>query len=203
MSRERFVIWEGIDAKRWEVARLVLGAGGLEAVGSQVGIDPVPYRLDYRLEAGPDFITRALDVRASGEGWWRTLELRHDGCGRWDANVATGRKSPLPPPSASTDGLTDARDCDLGFSPLTNLMPVRRHGLLQQTGFVEILTAWLSVPELALQPYRQRYEHVRRTKRGALVRFVDLGLSPGFTAELEFDRDGIVEHYPQLARRLR
>jgi hypothetical protein len=43
---------------------------------------------------------------------------------------------------------------------------------------------------------------VRRQEDGALVRFVDLGLFEGFTAELELDTDGFARVYPGLARRV-
>jgi hypothetical protein len=61
---DRLVIWEGIDAKRWEVARVELAPHGVRAEGAQVGIDPVPYRLD----AASGFVTRGLEVRAAGRG---------------------------------------------------------------------------------------------------------------------------------------
>jgi hypothetical protein len=201
---DRLVIWEGIDARRWEVARVDLAPQGVRADGTQVGIDPVPYRLDYRLDATSGFVTRELEVRVTGEGWSRRLHLEHDGRGIWHARVTAAGITPrsLGPPGAGTAGLSEARDCDLGLSPLTNLLPVRRLDVLTGPGQAEIVTAWVAVPDLVLRPYRQRYEHVAVTARGAVVRFVDLGLSPGFTAELELDSDGLVEVYPRLARRV-
>ena len=52
----------------------------------------------------------------------------------------------------------------------------------------EILAAWVSVPDLSLHASRQRYEHVRP----GVVRFTDLGVHEGFSAELELDADGLV-----------
>jgi len=48
----------------------------------------------------------------------------------------------------------------------------------------------------------QRYEHVRRTAHGSVVRYVDRGLFDGFEAELELDADGLVVRYPELAMRV-
>jgi hypothetical protein len=200
---DRLVIWEGIDAKRWEVARVELLPNGLRAAGTQVGTDPTPYRLDYNLDAADRFITRLLDLRVVGSGWSRALRLEHDGRGKWRASIEHSGTAPLGPPSASTNGLSDARDCDLGYSPLTNLLPVRRFDLIAQPGAADIVTAWVSIPDFVLQPYPQRYEHVAVTAGGgAIVRFVDRGLSPGFTADLELDSDGVVDVYPQLAHRV-
>jgi hypothetical protein len=82
-------------------------------------------------------------------------------------------------------------------------MPVRRFHLLTQPGAADIVTAWVSIPDLVLQPYPQRYELVAVTAAGgAIVRFFDRGRSPGFTADLELDSDGIVDVYPQLAHRV-
>ena len=58
--------------------------------------------------------------------------------------------------------------------------------------------AWMSVPDLAVHASVQRYEHVRATPSGAVVRFS----SGDFAADLEFDQDGFVVDYPDLARRL-
>jgi hypothetical protein len=201
-GRERLILWEGLNSKRWEVADIHLTRDGVEAHGTQIGVEPLAYRLDYRLDASHGFVTTVMDVHVAGEGWRRSLCLDHDGHGSWKAKVTSEGAPSLPPATGSTDGLEEARDCDLGFSPMTNLLPVRRHELIERVGGVEIVTAWISVPELVLQPYRQRYDHLRATEHGAIVRFLDLGLSHGFRADLELDRDGIVEVYPQLARRV-
>jgi len=49
----RLVLWSGLDSWRAEVVSLDLSADGIVATGTQMGADPVAYRLDYRLEAGP------------------------------------------------------------------------------------------------------------------------------------------------------
>jgi hypothetical protein len=50
--------------------------------------------------------------------------------------------------------------------------------------------------------YPQRYEHVRTTADGSVVRFIDQGPSAGFVADLVLDADGLVLEYPQIARRV-
>jgi hypothetical protein len=54
---ERLLIWSGLDPWLTEAARVDLNGMGLGATGTQVGVDPVPYRLDYTLDAAEDFIT--------------------------------------------------------------------------------------------------------------------------------------------------
>jgi uncharacterized protein len=200
---ERLAIWEGLDSKRWEVAHITLWSTGVTAEGTQVGVEPLPYRLDYTLDASDGFVTRALDVRVHGEGWRRRLLVRHDGSGFWEAEATAEGRVNLPAPEPAVEGLSEARDCDLGLSPLTNLMPLNRLGLLTKRTSASIVVAWVSVPELVLRPYHQRYEHIAVNDRGATVRFIDEDLFAGFTADLQLDPGGIVQEYPQLARRVR
>jgi uncharacterized protein len=191
-----------LDDWRAEVAAVELAPEGIRASGTQLGVDPITYRLDYRLEAPQDFITRRLEVECTGEGWWRCLTLSHGGDGGWTCDAEAEGEVDLPRPGGDADGLAGALDCDLGFSPLTNTMPIRRHGLLEREGGEDFVMAWVSVPDLAVHAYRQRYEHLRRDDDGAVVRFHDKGLSEGFTADLELDADGFVWVYPELARRV-
>ena len=191
-----------MDSWRAEIAAVELTPGGIRASGSQLGVDPLTYRLDYRLEAPRDFITGRLEVECTGEGWWRALTLARNGGGAWSCEAEAEGEVDLPDPGGAGEGLTDALDCDLGFSPLTNTMPIRRHGLHQRVGARDFLMAWVSVPDLAVHPYEQRYEHVHSGADGAVVRFLDKGLSGGFVADLELDADGFVSQYPELARRV-
>ncbi|MDQ3641671.1 MAG: putative glycolipid-binding domain-containing protein, partial [Actinomycetota bacterium] len=98
--------------------------------------------------------------------------MRHDGGGAWTCAADEEGKADLPPAGGDVGAVTGAVDCDLGYSPLTNLMPVRRHGLHERPGSADFLMAWVSVPDLGLHPSQQRYEHVRRHGRGATVRYV-------------------------------
>jgi uncharacterized protein len=173
------VAWNGTPDWRVEVCEVVLSENGVAATGAQLGSGPPPYRAAYELEARHGWITRRLRVEVGGVG---SLELRHDGKGSW-AGVEN---------AAELDG---ALDCDLAFSPLTNLMPVRRHRLHEQPGAVDFAVAWVSLPDLKVHRSEQRYEHLAPGR----VRFSD---DDGFTAELELDADGLVVSYPELARRV-
>ena len=195
-------IWRGLDGWRVEIAAVDLADGGLTARGTQIGTDPVPYRVHYRLDASDGFVTRALAVTARGHGWRRELDLRHDGDGAWTVETAVTGHVALPPPGGDTAALAGALDCDLGLSPLTNLMPIRRSGLHRRAGARDFVMAWVAVPDLSVAASAQRYEHVRASDGGgSVVRYVDRGLFDGFTAELELDRDGLVVLYPGLAAR--
>jgi uncharacterized protein len=198
----RFLLWTGVDEWRAEAARVALGHNGLRASGTQLGADPLPYRLDYELDApGEGFVTRSLRLLSAAAGWERSLELSHDGTGTWRCTAGErGEARTLPPPGGDTEAVRGALDCDLGLCPLTNTMPVVRHGLHHGPGEADFLMAWVSVPDLGVHPSVQRYEHVRLTEAGSVVRYV--GEHREFVAELELDRDGLVSFYPGLARRV-
>jgi uncharacterized protein len=198
----RVVIWEGLDAWRAEIAQVETGDGELSARGTQLGVDPLPYRLDYTLETADGLITRAMWLEVSGEGWARRLTLSHDGHGDWSCESEEDGRPDLSPPGGDVSDLGGARDVDLGLSPLTNLMPLRRAGLHEGPGATDLLAAWISVPDLGLHASRQRYEHVRGGANGAVVRYLDAGAHAGFTSELEVDGDGLVRVYPGLAQRV-
>ena len=179
----RAVIWRGVEEWRAEAASIELEPDRLSATGTQISDDPRPYRLDYRLETGEGFVTRRLEVEALGGGH---LALERSPDGEWTTN------------NERLAGLSEALDCDLAFSPLTNAMPILRHRLHREPGEHEFTMAWVEVPELGVHAARQRYSHVRP----GLVRFESLdGEFEGFTAELELDDDGLVLRYPELADR--
>jgi hypothetical protein len=197
---ERFVIWRDWNGPRTEAALVELGETGVRATGTQIGADPIPYRLDYALDAGDGWITRGLRVEARGDGWSRRLRLGRDADGSWKADGEADGEIELPEPGGSLAGLERALDCDLGYSPLTNLMPVRRERLDERPGARDFVMAWVRVPALSVHASAQRYEHVTADADGATVRFLDRGLFDGFVAE--YDLDGLVRTYPELARRL-
>jgi hypothetical protein len=199
---EQLIVWTGLDEWRTEVARVNLTEDGVQATGTQIGVDPVPYHLEYDLDAADGFVTRSLRVRCEGAAWARGLDLTRDGGGVWRATYDHEGSTEMPSPSAEVGQLHEALDCDLAFSPMTNLMPIRRHRLNEQPGSAEFMMAWVTVPELTVRASRQRYEHVRVDDHGSVVRFIDLGLFVGFTADLELGSHGLIQVYPELARRV-
>jgi uncharacterized protein len=206
---ERALIWTGEGEDQdgdWHVefAVVELGETGLRASGTQLGAVPVPYRLDYRLDAtGEGFVTRSLRVDAVGEGWERRLRLERADDGEWTVEVGGQGEADMPAPGGDSEALAGALDCDLGLSPLTNAMPVHRHRLDRDPGSVDFAMAWVSVPDLAVRLSRQRYEHLGRDANGGTVRFSSFdGDEVEFTSDLEFDADGLIRVYPKLARRV-
>ena len=193
-----FLVWAGVEEWLTESAAVDLEGGGLSAKGTQLGAEPAPFRVDYRLEA-PDFFTRELELTSIADGWRRHLTLRHDGEGLWNADVDDEGDVPGGPWDGSLPDLSEALDIDIQNSPLTNTMPILRHGFHRE-GSGDFLMAFITTPTLRVEASPQRYEHVRATEDGSVVRYISR--DGDFTAELELDSYGLLRLYPRLARRV-
>ncbi len=144
-------------------------------------------------------MTSELELTATGEGWSRHLLLGHDGEGDWRADVAdTGDV-----PGGSWDGalpdLSEALDIDIENSPLTNTMPILRERF-REGGSGDFVMAFVRMPTLRVEASPQRYEHVGSTDSGSVVRYISR--DGDFQADLELDADGLLVHYPRLAKRV-
>lgn len=204
-SPTRSVAWSKPDPLGAEHAGIELRAASLNARGVAIGSDPEAYRLDFALETGDRFVTSRLEVTTRGEGWRRRIEVGRADSGAWSVEASAEGKLDLPPPGGGMDRFEEALDVDLGLSPTTNSMPVLRQGLLDGGESPELLMVWVSVPDLAIRPSRQRYTSLRALEGGVrLIRFEELYPDEeDFVAEIAFDSDGVVIDYPGIATRIR
>jgi hypothetical protein len=163
------LLWELPDEHRREVGWIEVGAAGtLSARGRQWCTGEAAYALEYELETSAGFVTERLEVRVAG-GAALVLER--------------GRSPEL-------DGVLD---CDLGFSPLTNAMPVLRDRLQDGGPRREIDVAWVSVPDLSVHRDHQIYEPL------AVGRLRFASPEADFERVIELTSDGFVRHYPDIA----
>jgi hypothetical protein len=194
----RVLAWKGPDPVRVDVAHVTLASDRLTARGTSAVAD---YVVDWVLETGAAWVTRTLSVRARGDGFARSLELGRADDGGWSA---TRRQDGQPAAGVDVTGLDGALDCDLGLCPFTNTMPVLRHDLVAvarrgESRPVELVMAWVAVPDLTLEVSPQRYTpRAPAPDGGAKIGFA----SGDFATTIEFDRDGLVRDYPGLASRL-
>jgi uncharacterized protein len=132
--------------------------------------------------------TEGTELRAEGTQIGVAYELRYrlEG-GALGLEVVGGRSARVDPGEADF--------VDLGFSPLTNTLPILRDGLQRGGEPRDYLMALVDVPSLEVSMSEQRYEPIdSRT-----VRF----RSGDFEAVLELDEDGFVVRYPGLAEMAR
>lgn len=90
------------------------------------------------------------------------------------------------------DGLIDI---DLGITPATNTLPIRRLSLTPNQS-QETTAVWVRFPEMSLEPLHQRYTRIINNQ------YQYDSLRSGFTAKLDVDTDGLVIEYGDLWRRV-
>jgi hypothetical protein len=196
----RAAAWVKDDPFGVEFAEIAVAGDRLTANGVAVGSVPVPYRLDYELETGAGWVTSRLRVTSRGDGWRRELDLNRDRGGAWSASAGGEGAPDLPPAGGETGHLAGALDCDLELSPLTNMMPILRHGLRDGGGPCELTMAWIAVPSLAVHADGQRYRHLRSDAGRHVIRFE--AIDGTFAADIVVDAGAVVIEYPGIARRL-
>jgi hypothetical protein len=198
VREHRVAVWRGLDAWRAEYAEVWLHADRLLARGTQLGVEPEAYRLQYALDTAPGFETARLTADAVGTGWSRRVDLIRDPDGTWhvSGDVAGAGTSELPAPGGDAAALAGAVDCDLGFSALFNTLPVLRERLLERGEPMDFEMAWVSVPDLAVNRSPQRYVPLSEER----VEFISGG--GDFRAEIHFDEEGLVTLYEDFLERV-
>ncbi len=199
------LFWERKDTAGTEHA-LADTSAGLYARGTAVAVDPIPYSCRYELRTDQGWTTAHLDVTAEGGGWVRSIRLEL-AAGRWRATTAeqgnldavlsaAGHAGAGLPGIEDPDLLYGAFDVDLGGSPLTNTLPVRRLGLQQEKAGVahRLSVAWVLLPSLEVVQADQIYTPLEDGR----IRYA----SETFSADLTVDVDGFVTDYPGLAKRV-
>jgi uncharacterized protein len=163
-----------------EHCTLTVRDGGLSLVGTVLGAEAgVPVRIEYRVLADAAGLTTATHVRDLRGFETRTLVLERDAKGNWSVDGKVVR------------GLKGCTDVDLGCSPSTNTLPIRRLGL--GTGASKkIQAAWVRFPELTVHKAAQTYTR--------LDEFMYRYASGTFEAELTVDDDGLVTQYAEWRR---
>ena len=186
--------WRGLDAWRAEAASVARIGTRLFANGNQLGVEPLPYRLVYDLRTREDYLTEELRVKAWSAGWDREIVVARDPDAGWSVDMLERGEGAPAWQETQLSGLDDATDCDLGFSPLFNSLPVLRHRMHEGGDAREFVMIWVSVPELVVRRSEQRYTPLGE----GLVKYS----SGGFSADIHFDEHGLVRLYENFLERV-
>jgi len=180
MAQHHTVLWRRLDQPGHEWARLSVVEQEWRLEGTAVfAHEGRPCRLDYAVGCDADWNT--LRARITGSVADRSIDLTVtvDASRHWRLN------------GAEYPEVAGCIDIDLGFSPSTNLLPIRRLGL-DVGDEAEVRAAWLPFPSLEFKPLLQRYiregEHTYRyeSSGGAFVR------------TLQVNSVGLVIDYPGI-----
>jgi len=179
---ESHMRWRRLDVPGREEARIEQTADGWRLTGElEVDDAGVRAQLVYVIECERDWRTRRTSVTGPAAGAHIRFELAADGQGHWTLNGA-----PLP----LVEG---ALDIDLGFTPATNLLPIRRLDLAVGER-ADVRTAWVRFPELRLEALEQSYER----EAARVFRYDALVDGERFQARLDTDEFGRVLLYEGL-----
>ena len=179
MDNERSIIWKRLDVPGHEAVRLYCDEDGWYLDGAAIFVhDKEVCRIEYLIECDLDWRT----VFVSLDGWVGDdlidLEINVDDDRTWTLN---GDK---------IGAVRGCIDIDLNFSPVTNLLPIRRLGLISGESKA-VRAAWLRFPSFELEPLDQTYTRLNETT----VRYESGG--GNFVTELLVDELGLVTKYPE------
>ena len=177
----RRVAWRrSDDIETDELCALTVRDNGLSLVGTVIGSEGgLPVRIEYRVLADRAGLTTAAHVRDLRGFGTRTVALERDAKDRWTVDGTVVR------------ALKGCTDIDLGCSPSTNTLPIRRLRLAIGAAHT-IQAAWIRFPELVVVKAAQTYTR--------LDEFTYRYASGTFAAELTVDDDGLVAEYAEWRR---
>jgi uncharacterized protein len=177
----RRAVWRRSDEVATdEHCTLTLRDGGLSLVGTILGAERgLPVRTEYRVLADAAGLTTAAHVRDLRGFETRTTALDRDPKGNWSVDGVVVRV------------LKGCTDVDLGCSPSTNTLPIRRLRLAVGASRT-IQAAWIRFPELTV--VRTAHTYTR------LDEFTYRFSSGDFATELTVDDDGLVTSYAEWRR---
>lgn len=174
------ILWRREDLPGHEIGTLAAFANGWQLSGTAVFLhEQRPCKFDYVVTC--DVLWRTQSAHVSGVIGARAIDL--------DVSVDDER-------IWRVNGTEDAAlegcvDIDLGFSPSTNLLAIRRLAL-PVGGEADVKAAWLPFPSLRFEPLSQIY----RREGEQTYRYESAGGS--FVRTLEVNADGFVTNYPGL-----
>lgn len=179
---ESHMRWRRLDVPGREDARIEQTAEGWRLTGRLEAEEAsVRAQLMYVIECERDWRTRRTILTGTAAGGPVRFEFAADGEGHWTLDGA---------PLRLVEG---ALDIDLGFTPATNLLPIRRLNLAVGER-ADVRTAWVRFPELRVEALEQSYQ--READR--VFRYDALVDGEPFRARLDTDGFGRVLLYEGL-----
>lgn len=174
------LLWRRLDAPGHDCCRLLRQPDGWQISGTAVFAEEgVPSRLDYMITCDAAWQTRSAEVRGVIGTQDTQLIVSVDDEQRWYLN------------RAECPEVRGCLDLDLGFTPATNVLPIRRL-TLDLGAWAAVDAAWLPFPSLTFEVLPQTYRRAgERT-----YRYESHGGS--FTRELQVNDEGLVTSYPGL-----
>lgn len=174
------ILWRRLDAPGHDACRLERNGTGWALEGTAVFAEnALPAVLEYQVVVDSAWHTTSGHVH----GW-----LGEQGI---DLRVTRARDGNWMLNGAAVPGLEAHVDLDLGFTPATNLLQLRRVSV-QEGEVVDLPVAWLDVASATLTSLPQRYE-----RRTATSYWYDAP-GVGYRGLLQVRASGFILRYPEL-----
>ena len=180
----RTVLWRWLQGTGLERFQLLRAADEWILRGTILTFalhDPTEAR--YEIVCDNSWQTRSAEISVQSKDNDRTLQIRNEN-GRWYEN------------DRLNESVNGCIDIDLGWSPSTNTLPIRRLHLEAGKSSGPVTAAWVRFPELTLEPLTQEYlrlstQQYRYSSRGG-----------AFVAGISVDEDRLVLTYEGLWQRM-
>ncbi|GEM29338.1 hypothetical protein NN3_03450 [Nocardia neocaledoniensis NBRC 108232] len=179
--------WRAHDETRMESVRVTLNGNRIRAAGRMIGSgcdEHPPFSASYDLVTDEAGATRRLSLRTTTAAGERHASISRDEENYWlvDAGGSHVRST-----------FAGALDVDVVLSPFFNTLPIRRFGLQNAVGDMQVPVVYVRLPDLLVQEAELTYSSAAD---GINV------LSPVSSATLTVDPEGFVLDYPGLAERV-
>jgi hypothetical protein len=179
------LFWRRTDVQGLERLDLKVEPDGVKASSTLLCLESGGFRLDHRWVLAPDWRAQSVTVERWDASGHKALLLERAGAG-WQVD------------GALRADLQGAEEPDLSVTPFCNTFPIRRTPV-QPGASLQLDTAYIDADAMTVARSSQRYDR----KGPGRVRYVDLGLSLGFEADLVVDEQGLVLSYEHLFERVR
>lgn len=175
---DQSILWRRIDAAGHEAARIYSDDDGWYLDGAAIFLyEGSPCRLEYLIECDTEWRTKfaSIDGWVGDQAVEQEIVVQDEGI--WLLN------------ETEVEAVEGCVDIDLNFSPITNLLPLRRLSLKDGES-KSVTAAWLRFPSFELERLDQTYTRLDdntikyESRNGEFVR------------NLKVNADGLVSDYP-------
>ena len=182
MSEGEAILWQRLDLPGHDAATITPTADGWSISGVAIVVESArPCRIDYDVACDTSWVTRHCSLRGYVGPTRVALDVARQPSGVWTVD------------GAAAPSLHGCIDVDLGFTPATNLLPIRRLELhVGQSAVVR--AAWIKFPDFTAEVLDQVYT------RQTTDRYLYESGGGVFRRELQVDPFGCVLDYPGLWR---
>lgn len=170
------IMWSRLEGNGMEYCEISMHPA--TALKGQVvaEINGRPIAVSYGIQCGDDGATQSVDVSSRMDGMEQERSIVRSTEDTWYFN---GQEV------SEFDGL---KDVDLGITPSTNTLPIRRLNLSPGESR-EFTAVWLKFPDLTLAPLAQRYTRIDTAT------YLYESIKSGYRAKIHVDPDAVVMIY--------